>query len=56
SYRLNIFGWPNAAGLKADEKNLGYLDQRLAMEWIRDNIANFGGDPGCCRCTSPTYP
>lgn len=44
-YRLGIFGQPNAAGLADDEQNLGLLDQRLALEWIRDNIANFGGDP-----------
>ncbi|KAF2999223.1 hypothetical protein E8E13_001574 [Curvularia kusanoi] len=45
NYRLNIFGWPNATALKSNEVNLGYLDQRLAVEWIRDNIAKFGGDP-----------
>ncbi|KAH7128128.1 Alpha/Beta hydrolase protein [Dendryphion nanum] len=45
NYRLNIFGFPNAKGLKDDEQNLGFLDQRLALEWIRKNAANFGGDP-----------
>ncbi|XP_014558154.1 hypothetical protein COCVIDRAFT_14667 [Bipolaris victoriae FI3] len=45
NYRLNIFGFPNSKSLKADEQNLGLLDQRVALEWIRDNIRNFGGDP-----------
>ncbi|KAF2274581.1 alpha/beta-hydrolase [Westerdykella ornata] len=43
NYRTNIFGFPNAAGLS--EQNLGVLDQRMALEWVRDNIAAFGGDP-----------
>ncbi|KKY21055.1 putative para-nitrobenzyl esterase [Diplodia seriata] len=44
-YRLNIFGFPNAAALDDDKQNLGLMDQRFAVEWIRDNIASFGGDP-----------
>lgn len=43
NYRLNIFGFPNAAGL--GEQNFGLLDQRAAVEWCKTNIAAFGGDP-----------
>ncbi|PLB54156.1 carboxylesterase, type B [Aspergillus steynii IBT 23096] len=42
-YRLNMFGFPAARGLK--DQNLGILDQRLGMEWVRRNIAQFGGNP-----------
>ncbi|KAJ4294581.1 hypothetical protein N0V90_008272 [Kalmusia sp. IMI 367209] len=42
NYRLNIFGFPNARGL--NDQNLGILDQRVALEWLRDNIKAFGGD------------
>jgi cholinesterase len=42
SYRLNIFGFP---GIPDHPNNLAVLDQRLALEWVRDNIAGFGGDP-----------
>lgn len=45
NYRLNILGFPNARGLPYDQQNLGFLDQRVALEWIRDNIAAFGGNP-----------
>ncbi|CAI7634474.1 unnamed protein product [Penicillium crustosum] len=42
NYRVNIFGFPgNPAEPNA---NLGLLDQRLAVEWTRDNIPAFGGD------------
>ncbi|KAJ6528103.1 Alpha/Beta hydrolase protein, partial [Mycena capillaripes] len=42
NFRSNIFGFPNAAGLK--EQNLGLLDQRTSLEWLRMNIGAFGGD------------
>lgn len=41
SYRLNVFGFPGGSDLT---NNLGLLDQRLAVEWVRDNIEAFGGD------------
>lgn len=43
NYRVNVFGFPNSNGL--DGKNPGILDQRMVVEWTRDNIAAFGGDP-----------
>ncbi|RDI81710.1 hypothetical protein Vi05172_g8488 [Venturia inaequalis] len=43
NYRLNVFGFPGAPGLK--HQNLGMRDIRASVEWIRDNIAQFGGDP-----------
>lgn len=43
NYRVNIFGHPNAPGL--EDQNVGLLDQRAAVEWAKNNIAAFGGDP-----------
>lgn len=42
NYRLNLFGFP---GAPEEATNLGLRDQRLAIKWLRDNIASFGGDP-----------
>lgn len=44
SYRLNILGFPSLQN-STFNPNLGLLDQRAAVEWVRDNIAHFGGDP-----------
>lgn len=43
NYRLGAFGYLKLAGADA---NVGQLDQILALEWVRDNIERFGGDPG----------
>ncbi|HBK05324.1 MAG TPA: carboxylesterase/lipase family protein [Acetobacteraceae bacterium] len=47
--RLNIFGHldVSAIGGDAHSGNAGTLDMVAALEWVRDNIAMFGGDPGC---------
>ncbi|KAF2638735.1 alpha/beta-hydrolase [Massarina eburnea CBS 473.64] len=44
NYRLNIFGYPNAASLDGRNLNPGLLDQRKAVEWVYTNINAFGGD------------
>ncbi|KXH27475.1 carboxylesterase [Colletotrichum salicis] len=44
SYHLNVFCFPNAAGLNPHERNLGFLDHRLGLEWVQQHIASFGGD------------
>lgn len=48
NHRLNLFGFVYLAELDsqfADSGNAGMLDLVLALEWVRDNIAQFGGDP-----------
>ncbi|KAL1851341.1 hypothetical protein Daus18300_012587 [Diaporthe australafricana] len=46
NYRTNVFGFPGLQPSVANvAPNAGLLDQRLAVEWARDNVAAFGGDP-----------
>ena len=45
NYRLNIFGFSNAPELPRGAQNAGFLDQRMALQWVQENIAAFGGDP-----------
>lgn len=49
-YRLGIFGYLADEALAAESPNgttgnYGLLDQIKALEWVRDNVAAFGGDP-----------
>ncbi|HTC61349.1 MAG TPA: carboxylesterase/lipase family protein [Candidatus Saccharimonadales bacterium] len=50
NHRLNIFGYlylADVGGEKyADSGNAGLLDVIAVLEWVRDNISHFGGNPG----------
>jgi para-nitrobenzyl esterase len=49
NYRVGLMGYMAHPELSKEQGghsgNYGYLDQNLALKWIRDNIAAFGGDP-----------
>src|SRR6516225_1296811 len=72
NHRLNLLGYMNLSAYGArysSSMNVGVLDLVAALEWVRDNIASFGGDPDnvllfgqsggaprsarCCRCPWP---
>ncbi|WP_306394148.1 carboxylesterase/lipase family protein [Telluria beijingensis] len=48
NHRLGVLGYAYLGDIDAgmrDKANVGQLDQVAALEWVRDNIAAFGGDP-----------
>lgn len=49
NHRLNVFGYLHLADIGgkkyAESGNAGMLDIVAALEWVRDNIAEFGGNP-----------
>lgn len=50
NYRLGALGFLGHPALGAENPqhasgNYGLMDQRLALQWVRDNISAFGGDP-----------
>lgn len=48
NHRLNVFGYLYLGHLNENYStgNAGQLDLISALQWVRDNIAGFGGDPG----------
>jgi len=50
NYRLGVFGWFNHPGLASgnpldDSGNYGTLDAVRGLQWVQENIGQFGGDP-----------
>jgi para-nitrobenzyl esterase len=51
NHRLNILGFLDLSEIGgpayADSVNVGITDLVASLQWVRDNISNFGGDPDC---------
>jgi len=49
NHRLNVFGYLNMAAVGGEKYarsvNVGMLDIVASLQWVRDNISRFGGDP-----------
>jgi para-nitrobenzyl esterase len=50
NHRLNVFGHLDLSQIAgadyADSASVGMLDAILALQWVKENIGRFGGDPG----------
>jgi len=50
NHRLNVFGHLDLSGVGggrfAQSGNVGVLDLVAALEWVREHVQHFGGDPG----------
>src|SRR5260370_34487325 len=51
NHRLNVYGYLNLQQLGGEEftnsGNVGLLDLVAVLAWAREDVAKFGGDPGC---------
>ncbi|EIN14306.1 alpha/beta-hydrolase [Punctularia strigosozonata HHB-11173 SS5] len=45
NYRVNTFGFLASRFVPSEDLNAGLQDQRMALEFLQDNVAAFGGDP-----------
>jgi len=57
NHRLNILGFFDVSKIGGsaydDSANVGMTDLVVALEWVRDNIENFGGDLECRTLARP---
>ena len=56
NYRLGAFGFLDLSSFDGTarrfDSNVGMRDVLFALQWVRDNIAAFGGDPIASRCSA----
>ena len=56
NYRLGLLGYFAHPAIDAEDHhigNYGLMDQQAALQWVKGNIAAFGGDPGQCHSRWP---
>lgn len=45
NYRMGVLGFLSHSDLDGPSGSYGIMDQQLALQWVQENIASFGGDP-----------